>query len=312
MINVLKNLKTITALLIIIIYLINSRALAMSWSSDFTAKNGEHWSIERQSSGIGMMESNSDIRGSITPIRVTPSGRIAKSVASKYSRIMVDDVGSEEKLSAFEGRITIQDGLFFYYNDTEGYEMTATGIAGHYHSEDHEYWPVFLTSRNVVNYKGSEINDLSDVINTYDRIGEKLLYNKNFQKDLYVRTYLDRFNVTLDIVNDSISAEIQPTKRLDYILNTKTSGIADLFAGIVDTKFDVKHQNYPYSMQNEERYVGSYNIQRRIQVNSTFITPSDKDIYPGEDWLPCSLCLNDGFEFPDYLHYNTFEDLWGM
>ena len=305
------NLKTITALLIIIIYSINSTGLAaLTWSSEFTGEGG-HWSIERQSSGTAIMESNSDIRGSVTPIRVTPAGRSINSFASKYSSSLVNDVGSKEKLSALEGRIIIQEGSFFAYDDTLGYKLTSTYSPGHYHAEHYEQWPVFWISRNVVNYKGSEINDLGEVRNTYDRIGEKLLYNKNFEKDLFVNTSLTRFNVTVDVVNESISAEIQPTKWLNYILSTKTSGIADLSAGIVSTKFDVKHQNYPYSMKNEERYVGNYDIRRKIQVNSTFKNPFDEDFYPGENWLPC-LCQSDMFKYPAYIYNNPFEDLWGM
>jgi hypothetical protein len=311
MMGIIWNLKTITALIIIIIYLINSSALAFqTWSEDFTGAGG-HWGIERHSSGTAIMQSNSNIRGSITPIRVTPAGRSINSTASKYSSLLVNDVGTKEKLSALEGRIILQDGSFFAYDDRRGYELTSTYSAGDYHAEHEELWPVVSISRNIINYKGSEINDLSEVRNTYDRIGEKLLYNKNFEKDLFVNTSLTRFNVTVDVVNHRISAEIQPTKWLNYILKTNTSGIADLSVGIVDTKFDVRHQNYPYSMKNEERYLGNYDIQRKIQVNSTFNKPFDEDFYPGENWLPC-LCQSDGFKYPGYIYNNPFADLWGM
>lgn len=305
-----ENVKAITAFLMIIIFLISSSALAtLSWSSSYTGPGG-HWSIVRQSSGTGILESNSDIRGSITPVRVTPSGRSINGTASKYSSLSVNDVGSREKLSALEGRIIIQEGSFFGYDDSGGYTFKGS-IGRNYHSEHQELWPVFLISRNIINYKGSGINDLGEVRNTYDRIGEKLLYNKNFEKDLFVNTSLTRFNVTVDAINDSLSAEIQPTKWLNYNLNTKTSGIADLSAGIVNTKFDVQHQNYPYSMQNEERYVGNYNIQRNIQVNSAFNNPLDEDFNPGDNWLPC-LCQTDGFKYPEYIYNNPFEDQWGM
>ena len=311
MTGIFENPKATIALLIITIYLINSSALASQyWAAGFTGPGG-YWSIERQSSGTGIMESNSDIRGSITPVRVTPSGLSIKGEASKYSSLLVNDVGSKEKLSALEGRIIIQEGSYFAYDDTGGYTLTAGFPGGNYHALNQELYPVVLLSRNVINYKGSEINDLGEVRNTYDRIGEKLLYNKNFEKDLFVNTSLTRFNVTVDVVNDTILAEIQPTKWLNYYLNTKTSGIADLSAETVNTYYDVKHRNYPYSMQNEERYVGNYNIQRKIQVNSTFNTFFDEDFNPGDNWLPC-LCQTDGFKYPEYIYNNPFEDRWGM
>ena len=302
---------TTALLIIIIIYLINGSALASQyWAQGYSGPGG-YWSIERQSSGTGITEFNSDIRGSITPVRVTPSGRSINGSASKYSSLLVNDVGSKEKLSALEGRIIIQDGTFFAYTDNDGGYTTTIGFpGGNYHAENQELWPVVLLSRNDVNYKGSEINDVGEVRNTYDRIGEKLLYNKNFEKDLLVNTSLTRFNATVDVVNNSILAEIQPTKWLNYNLNIKTTGIADLSAGIVDTKFDVRHRNYPYSMQNEERYVGNYNIQRKIQVNSTFNNFFDQDYNPGNNWLPC-LCLDDGgFKYPEYIYSNPFEDRW--
>jgi hypothetical protein len=310
-INVTKKFWMILLLFIIISHLIITTSLATTWSSGLQTPGG-HWSITRQSSGVGIMESNSVIRGSITPIRVTPSGRSVNSVASKYSSMMANDVGSKEKISAFEGRIIIQEGLIFAYNDSGGYNSISTYYpGGHYLEEDHELYPVLILSRNIVNYKGTQINDLGYVENTYDRIGEELLYNKNLEKDLYVNTSLDRFNVTVEYANRSLTAEIQPTKHLNYIMSTKTSGIADLFTRVVDTRFDVQHQNYPYSMQNEERYVGNYNIQRKIQMNYTFIIPSDEDLYPGENWLPCS-CLKDDFNYPEYYNNSTFKDQLGM
>jgi hypothetical protein len=110
-------------------------------------------------------------------------------------------------------------------------------------------------------------------------------------------------NATARAVDDGIVfAELKPTKYLGYEIKANTTGITDLSYRFRNTKYDVKHRNYPELVMGDERYWGKYDLSRRINMKSTFIkvNNTDDDL---DSWLPC--CY-DGWK--DMLHFEK-EDL---
>jgi len=87
--------------------------------------------------------------------------------------------------------------------------------------------------------------------------------------------------------NDSILlAEFKPTKYLGYLIQAKSTGIADLSYRLRDFQYDVKHQRYPALSEGEERYYGTYDLARKIEMRSVF-EKSDDTNDEVDSWLPC-------------------------
>jgi hypothetical protein len=76
---------------------------------------------------------------------------------------------------------------------------------------------------------------------------------------------------------------------LGYLIQAKTTGIADLSYRLRDSQYDVKHQNYPALSEGEERYYGTYDLARKIEMRSVFEKSDDTDEeeLSGYSWLPC-------------------------
>jgi hypothetical protein len=94
-------------------------------------------------------------------------------------------------------------------------------------------------------------------------------------------------NATVLATDDSILlAEFKPMKYLGYLINAKTTGIADLNYRLRDSQYDVKHQNYPALSEGEERYYGTYDLSRKIEMRSVYEKSNDAD-EEADSWLPC-------------------------
>ena len=93
-----------------------------------------------------------------------------------------------------------------------------------------------------------------------------------------------RTNATVIATNDSIlSAELKSTRYLGYQIEAATTGISDLSYKQRDYNYDVRHQNYPALSEGEERYYGTYNLSRKIEMRSLFEDIEEADY----GWLPC-------------------------
>jgi hypothetical protein len=146
-----------------------------------------------------------------------------------------------------------------------------------------ERWPVLFASLRSTKYAGQEINDREFAGNNLDYTGASLLYNKELSKDSLVRLTLDSMNATVLATNDQLlSAEFMPTKSLDYHLKTHTTGIADLSYSLRSSMFDFQPGDYPVTAQGEERYYGTYEIERRIRASSVYDNSTNRN-----SWLPC-------------------------
>jgi len=150
-----------------------------------------------------------------------------------------------------------------------------------------EKWPVFLKSARSISYSGRNINDREFQANNGDYTKSRFLYNHDLVKDKFSVMWLQRMNATVLATNDALlSAELEATKYLGEQIIANTTGIADLSYGFRDSRYDFKHNTYSYKIIKEERYYGSYNLSRKIEMKSMFDRSNDtKD--DDDSWMPC-------------------------
>lgn len=263
-------------------------ANAISWSSSVDT-NSSHWSIYRQSSNISFDLSGS-VGGEISPVE--SHGRILKPYQSYYEEIGANDVRLRERTSALEGsyksadEITMQSTV--YPNDVNILVDKPVGTNIYTIEYTGEQWPVFMKARRAIAYSGQQINDRSFEGNNGDFVGTNFLHNRELSKEQMSVIWLQRMNATVLATNDAIlRAEFEPTKYLGYLITANTTGIADLRYRFRSPHYDVKHQSYPALSEGDERYYGTYNLARKIEMRSIF-EDYDTSEY---DWLPCC-CTN--------------------
>jgi hypothetical protein len=150
-----------------------------------------------------------------------------------------------------------------------------------------ERWPVFIKSNRTLDYSGKGINDRDFEGNNGDYVGANFLYNRELSKEQKTLMWLKRMNATARAAdNSSIVAQFMPTKYLGYELKSNSSGIADLSYQFRDTNYDSKHQNYPPLIMREERYYGSFDLMRKINMKTVF-NGSNATEDQTTAWMPC-------------------------
>jgi hypothetical protein len=100
-----------------------------------------------------------------------------------------------------------------------------------------EKWPVFIRDSRTLAYSGQQINNRDFEGNNGDFVGANFLYNHDLSKEQRSVIWLRRMNATVLATDESIQlAEFKPTKYLGYIINAKTTGIADLSYRLRDSQ----------------------------------------------------------------------------
>jgi hypothetical protein len=275
------------AILLVAIFLLTTNANAVYWSSSVSA-NSSHWSIYRQSSNISFNLS-SFVEGKVSPVE--SRGRILSPYQSYYEEMGTNDVRLRQRTSSFEGSYKSTDEIMMQsvvYPDE--IEITVDKPAGTdlYTIEyKNEKWPVFIKASRTLAYSGRQINNRDFEGNNGDFVGANFLYNRELSKEQRSVIWQRRMNATVLTTNESILlAEFKPTKYLGYIIKANTTGIADLSYRLRDSQYDVKHQNYPALSEGEERYYGSFDLKRRIEMKSVFKN-SNETGDEADNWLPC-------------------------
>jgi hypothetical protein len=275
------------AILLVAIFLLTSNANAVYWSSSVDT-NSSHWSIYRESSNISFNLSSS-VEGKISPVE--SRGRILSPYQSYYEEIRANDVRLRQRTSALEGSFKSADEIemqsVVYPDEIEITVDKPAGTDLYTIEYKNEKWPVFLKASRTINYSGHQINNRDFEGNNGDFVGANFLYNRELSKEQRSIIWLQRMNATVLATDDSILlAEFKPTKYLGNQINAKTTGIADLSYRLRDSQYDVKHQNYPALSEGEERYYGTYDLTRKIELRSIFEKSNDTDD-EAESWLPC-------------------------
>ena len=278
------------AIIIIVAFALTLNTNAIYWSSRIDT-NSSHWSIYRESSNISFNLSSS-VEGKISPVE--SRYRSLHPYQSYYEEVGTNDVRLRERTNALEGsykstdEITMQSVV--YPDEIEITVDKPVGTDIYAIEYKNEIWPVFIRASRTLAYSGKQINDRDFEGNNGDFVGANLLYNHELSKEQRSVIWLQRMNATVLATDDSILlAEFKPTKYLGYLIQANTTGIADLSYRLRDSKYDVKHQNYPALSEGEERYSGTYDLARKIEMRSVFEKSDDTDAdeFSGYSWLPC-------------------------
>lgn len=277
----------------IVIFALCLNASAAYWGFGVDTNNSSHWSIYRQNSNISF-DLSSSVKGNISPIDISPvksRSRILHPYQSYYAEVGNNDVRFRQRTSSLEGSYKSTDEIIMQsVLNMDEIVITVVKPAGtdlftiEYKGEKS---PVFIKSNRTLAYSGQGINDRDFEGNNGDFVGANLLYNRELSKQQKTVMWLQKMNATIQSLNETITyAELKPTKYLGYEIKANTTGIADLSYRFRDTQYDVKHQNYPALSMGEERYWGTYNLMRKINMKSVFKIANDTDD-DADSWLPC-------------------------
>jgi len=255
-----------------------STASGVSWSGSVgNVTDGSYWGIHRESGNFSFNLSGS-VEGEISPIQVTPSGRIASSHSSRYTDMKANDVRLLERTAALEGVYKSEEDVFLKANASNDVIMTITKPAGSdiWTVKWFENWPVTLNASRSINYEGRGINDRDCAENNLNGVSNNFLYNREFSMDRVANLELERMNATVKANNNTIlKADVMPSISLNYNIKSHSTGIADLAYRQIGSSRSVV--NY-----GEERYYGTFDIDRAIEMRSNFTDYTD-DL----DWLTC-------------------------
>jgi hypothetical protein len=212
-------------------------------------------------------------------------GRMLNPYHSYYAELKANDIRLRERTAALEGS----------YKSEENISMQAAteneiniGVYKPFNSDIYtitynETWPAYMKAIRTMEYSGHQINDRDFEGNNGDYVGANLLYNRELFKDRRSIMWLNRMNATVLATNDAIvEARFKPTKYLGYRIETHTTGLADFRYKFSDERYNVKLRSYPARSEGDERYYGTYDLIRRIEMKTVY----DKN-NGTEEWLPC-------------------------
>jgi len=276
--NILSILSILSLLLI-------PGGIAISWSGEVGTDFGS-WSINRQSNNVSFLYEQS-VEGQIKP--VSYRGRNLSGVHSSYGNVNLNDVEVMDRTAASEGDFSSKGYLFAASNTESAVFMEAVKPAGSeiYTIDFYESWPVWLGYSRSINYAGRGINNRDFAGNNKDFVDASFLYGKEFAMGRALKMSLERMNATVLVVSNSslvnvpnesiMHYDVMATRSTNYTLLARSTGIASLKYRQVGSQDELLSGG-------DERYVGDYEITRKINMNSGFFeTPEVKE----EDWAPC-------------------------
>lgn len=269
--------------LIAVVLIVNANADSVSLSVD---TNSSHWSIYRHSINLSFNLS-SLVEGNISPVE--SNGRILSPYQSYYGEIEANGVRLRQRTNALEWSYKSSDEInmqsVVYPSEIDILFNKPAGSAIYTVEYENEIWPVLLRANRSLAYSGKQINDRDFEGNNGDFVGTNFLYNNELSERQISIIWLLRANATVQATNESIlRAEFKPTKYLGTLIQAKTIGIADLSYLQRDFRYDTKHQIYPAISEGEERYYGTFNLIRQIEMKSIFNQSNEID--DNELWLP--------------------------
>ena len=279
--------------ILLMIFALSSNVCGVYWSSNIDT-NSSHWSIYRESNNISF-NLTSFVEGKISS--VGSRYRSLNPYQSYYEEVRTNDVRLRQRTNALEGSYKSTDEIMMqstvYPNDIDILVDKPIGTDIYKIEYENEQWPVFIKAGRTLVYSGKQINDRDFEGNNGDFVGANFLYNHELSKEQRSVIWLQRMNASVLATNDTIlSAEFKPTKYLGYLIQANTTGIADLSYRLRDSHYDFTHQNYPALSEGEERYYGSYDLARKIEMKTVFEKFNDTD-EEVDSWLPC--CGNGGW-----------------
>jgi hypothetical protein len=196
------------------------------------------------------------------------------------------DVRLNERTAASEGNYSSQEHIdaWAQIRMPVGLDIVKSTSSDTYAIKFIERWQANISSSQKLEYSGKNINNRDFAGNNFDFVGANLLFNKNLSKDRIIEMRLDRMNATVLATEDNIiQIERKPTREFNYQISTSTTGIADLKYQQSGSEFDrVALTGYEILNKGDERYYGSFNITKKLNMKSRF--PDSKE---SDQWLPC-------------------------
>ncbi len=256
-----------------------SPASAVFWNAEVdNVTDGSYWGIHRQSDNISFNMSGM-VEGEIAPIQVTPSGRVLVPSHLRYADVGTNDVFLKERTAALEGLYSSEEEIHLESTVSCIYmDVNKPNNSKIWTIEFGENWPVNLNATRSVDYVGQGINDRECIGNSLSGVSTEFLYNRELNRDRDVKLRLNQMNATVVATNDTIiETSFMPNSTLDYQLLSHSTGIADLKYWRIGT--DRLVAGY-----GEERYDGTYNINRKILIRSDY--PKEEN---ETDWLSCCI-----------------------
>ena len=294
--------------ILLIVFALSSNVCGVYWSSHVDT-NSSHWSIYRESSNISFNLSSS-VEGKISSVE--SRYRSLHPYQSYYEEVGTNDVRLKQRTNALEGSYKSTDEIMMqsvvYPDEIEITVDKPIGTDIYSIRYENEQWPVIIKASKTLAYSGRQINDRDFEGNNGDFVGANFLYNHELSKEQRSVIWLQRMNASVLATNDTIlSAEFKPTKYLGYLIQVNTTGIADLSYRQGDSQYDVKHKNYPALSEGEERYYGTYDLARKIEMRSVFERSDDTDAdeFSGYSWLPCCSSGWGDMSIPDQKGFGT-------
>jgi len=254
---------------------------AESWTGQVIT-NASSWQISRHSTNL-TMDISGYVYGTISP--VDRGGRMLSPYAHYSKDVAANGVDIKERTAAYQGMYTAEEVLKMRSRiSSAGYELDKPAGTPIWTVEFYSDWPVLINSSRSIDYIGRNINDREFIGNGEDYIGAAFLYNMKLAKEQHFNLSSRSLNATVIVTDEGIlNARLDENKDIDYGLKAHSTGIADLKFKQFSSMYQLESGEYAPLSESEERYVGDYNITRKIKMRSNYTW--DK---PEEDtWLPC-------------------------
>jgi len=272
----MNRYQTFTTALLLAGLISGASAASYTFGVDNVSDGSSFW-ISRQSANMSFDLSGS-VEGEISPIAVTPAGRVLSPYHSGMADIDINDVRLRERTGALEGTYSSEELISLKSNTDEDVTLTSFKPAGSdiWTFTLAENWPVTLNASKTVDYLGTMINDRDRAGNSGDAVGSSFLYNTELSRERNVALKLDRLNATIIATDDTIvSTDVFATRSTVYDTASHSTGIADLRYRQTDSKGEVTNFG-------DEWYSGTYDITRRVEMELVYDNDTDE-----ADWLSC-------------------------
>ncbi len=278
--KMVKGMHKIVYIMLLLAALIGCVS-AESWTGQVIT-NTSSWQISRQSTNLSM-DISGYVEGTISPVE--RQGRVLSPYAHYSKDVAANGVTIKERTAAYQGKYNAEEQLKMRSRLlSAGYEINKPAGTSIWTVDFYSEWPLFINSSRSIDYIGRSINDKELIGNGEDNVGAAFLYNTKLSKEENFKLSTKSLNATIIATDDKIlDAELDEDKDLDYGLNVHSTGIADLKFKQSSSHYVIGSGDYAILSDSEERYVGDYNITRKIRMKSDH----DREKREDESWLPC-------------------------
>lgn len=307
-------MKKILALFLILLIPFSGLASSESWYG-YVKTAEDSWSIYRHSNNMSF-QIEQYVEGKIQPFE-GPGGRVFSPYISYFEDVSLNEVRLKARTAAGEGSYSAEDLVAVKAEvlSPVGLNVEQSAESGIYTIDYIEKWPAEVTTNRSLEYSGKGINNMDFIENNGDYVQTNLRYNKKLSKELRSGMTLDRMNATVIATDEKIIlAEEKATRDLKFDISASITGIADLsYQQLGPEQKSAPQIGREIVNKGEERYLGSFNINKSILMRSNFdnfrlddgglnccfqgwrdANPFDKKAYSAEGIFDCTCTSREG------------------